>query len=137
MITITFRQPKAKSLSETMTTDKLEAVPALIGIGQVKYGSNVITKIKMDEPIGGWYGFNGDTYPITVHLIADNGKKIYYSSDDHRWNRETNQYEFSNNHMENTTEWRVAKLTKDGKYRFSKTWWMSFSGRAYTQNPHI
>lgn len=124
-----------KETLQTIECDVAEEVHVLINREQNKYfpvyGNSVKTEVTLTGDLGGVFYCNSDCYPVTVHEISNNGKKITYSNDQWQDNGKGG-FDFSNDHS--SIHFKTMKL-KDGKFKDSSFMGVRTGYRQYYQNP--
>lgn len=90
------------------------------------------------------YGYNGDSYPMTVLYVSDSGRKVYCSLDDYRVIDDLGGYAEGSRRCEFATVVRPIAgcqcftLRPDGRWREKPGkgyGWTLVSGRVYSRNP--
>ncbi len=118
---------------------------------RVQIGSEtVIVLIKPVVGMGASTGYNGDSYPWTIHAVSSNLKSVWASEDEHKviggpyeYGAEI-PYEYSNKNENDPNKWTEFILRKNGRYvkkgvsmnsaLFSELY---LGHRSYRQNPEF
>lgn len=80
------------------------------------------TLIIPEVGMGATQGAGSDCYPYTIHRVSENKKSIWVSSDNYRpiggprpYGMD-GEYEYSNDHGADETQWTEYTLRKNGRY---------------------
>ena len=121
-----------------------------INIGSVEVILSTVPKVGM----GATTGYNGDSYPHTIHKVSKDLKTVWVSSDNYTAIPKANSkgyeygeevpYTYSNNDTNKPTNWSEYKLRKNGYYiqkgvGMNSAWFFTLylDYRRYRQNPEF
>lgn len=98
-------------------------------------------EVELTEPMAATLCCRNDTYPYTVHKISKNGKSVFASPDDYRWNETLKDYEYTNRYMDQPDHWSEFNVRKNRRWTAKGDSLngtpLSFGYRRFYNNPEI
>lgn len=117
-----FRQTKkwdCKSVAEAGSWEAAEEIVKAVFEKQAREGWKV--EYELTEPVGATYSTPANSYPMTVHKISKDGKKVWASYDNYTADDEAETgYRYTNENLTNEAQWTEYQLKtrKDGQNRW-------------------